>query len=73
MPFIQGLPVLATDPEGWGRMTARHYQAFFDPSVQARLVKTHIEDYKWLAQHGIPIGDPEFFAALNKGGGISLD
>ena len=73
MPFIQGLPVLATDPEAWGRMTARHYQAFFDPSVQARLVKTHIEDYKWLAQHGIPIGDPEFFAALNKGGGISLD
>jgi len=73
MPFIQGLPVLATDPEAWGRMTARHYQAFFDPSVQARLVKTHIEDYKWLAQHGIPVGDPEFFAALNKGSGVSLD
>ena len=73
MPFIQGLPVLATDPEAWGRMTARHYQAFFDPSVQARLVKTHIEYYRWLARNGVPIGDPEFFAALNRGGGISLD
>jgi hypothetical protein len=73
MPFIQGLPVLATDPEAWGRMVTRHYMAFFDPSVQFRLVRENITDYQWLARNGVPIGDPEFFAALQKGHGISFD
>jgi len=71
MPFIQGLPVLATNPVAWGRMSARHYQAFFDPGVQSRLIRDNITDYQWLAQHGVPIGDPEFFAALVPGQGLS--
>lgn len=71
MPFIQGLPVLATNPVAWGRMSARHYQAFFDPGVQSRLIRDNITDYQWLAQHGVPIGDPEFFAALQPGQGFS--
>lgn len=71
MPFIQGLPVLATNPNAWTRMTLRHYQAFFDPTVQARLVRDNIEDFQWLARHGVPVGDPEFFRALEAGQGFS--
>lgn len=68
MPFIQGLPLLARNPVAWGRMTARHYQAFFDPTVQARFIRDHIGTFHKMAQHGVPIGDPEFFAALREGG-----
>jgi len=71
-PFIQGLPVLARDPAAWARATARHYQAFLDPVVQSRLIKEHLATYQKLAQHGVPIGDPEFFAALKPGQGPSL-
>ncbi len=71
MPFIQGLFVLAENPVAWGRMSARHYQAFFDPGVQSRLIRDNIADYQWLARNGVPIGDPEFFAALQPGQGLS--
>jgi len=73
MPFIQGLPVLAENPKAWGRMLLRHHQAFVDPSVQARLIRENLSDFQWLARHGVPIGDPEFFAALKPGEGISAD
>lgn len=71
-PLIQGLPVLAENPVAWARMLLRHHQAFFDPGVSARLMRDNIADYQWLAQHQVPIGDPEFFAALNPGEGVSL-
>lgn len=70
-PFIQGLPLLARNPVAWGRATLRHYQAWFDPTVQARFIREHTGTFQEMAQHGIPIGDPEFFAALRPGGGIS--
>ena len=70
-PFIQGLPLLARNPVAWSRAALRHYQAWFDPTVQARFIREHIETFQEMAQHGIPIGDPEFFAALREGGGIS--
>ena len=71
MPFIQGLPVMATNPAAWSRSTLRHYQAFFDPAVQSRLIRENINEYQWLAQHGVSVGDPEFFAALQAGKGFS--
>lgn len=71
MPFIQGLPTFAYRPTVWARMTVRHYQAFFDPTVQARFMRQHIKTFQKMAQHGSPIGDPEFFAALTREGGFS--
>ncbi len=70
-PFIQGLPTLAFRPGLWAKATARHYQAFFDPTVQARFIKNRLPAFKEMAAHGTPIGDPEFFAALRPGGGFS--
>jgi len=72
MPLIHGLPLLARDPAGWGRMALRHHQAFFDPTVQARLIKDNLAEYQWLSRNGVPIGDPEFFAALAPGQGIPI-
>lgn len=73
MPMIQGLPVLATNPEAWAKMSLRHYQAFFFPDVQAKLIRDNLADFQWLASHGVPIGDPEFFAALQIGQGVSFN
>ena len=73
MPMIQGLPVLATNPEAWAEMSLRHYQAFFFPDVQAKLIRDNLADFQWLAAHGVPIGDPEFFAALQPGQGLSFN
>lgn len=70
-PFIQGLPVLADNPVVWARATAMHYTAWFDPTVQSRFLRDHLTTYKKMARDGIPVGDPEFFAALEKGRGFS--
>lgn len=70
-PFVQGLPALARNPIAWGKATAKHYQAFFDPTVQSRFVNDHLETFQWMSQHGIPIGDPEFFTAGGPTGEIA--
>ena len=72
MPLIHGLPLLARNPEAWGRMTYRHTEAFFNPRVQAKLMRDNLAEYQWLAKNGVPIGDPEFFAALAPGQGVSI-
>ena len=72
MPFIQGQLILATNPGAWAKMTFSHYQAWFDPSVQARLVAQNLSDYQELARLGVPVGDPEFFSVMQTGaGGVS--
>lgn len=68
---IQGLPVLARNPAAWAGGTLRHYQAFPDPTVQARFIRDHLGTLQKMAKNGVTIGDPEFFAALRPGGGIS--
>lgn len=69
-PFIQGLPVLAENPVAWARATTLHYRAFFDPTVQAKFIRDHLSTFQEMARHGVAIGDPEFFAALQRGQGI---
>jgi hypothetical protein len=71
MPLTHGLLMLARNPEAWGKMTFRHYQAFFDPTVQSRLIRDRIGTYQKMAQHGVPIGDPEFFAIMRAGESFS--
>ena len=71
-PFIQGLPVLASNPKAWAVQTEAHYQALFDPAVQSRRIYKNLADYQWLARHGVPVGDLEFFAALETGEGVSF-
>jgi len=70
-PFVQGLPTFAYRPVVWAKAAVRHYQAFLDPTVQARFMRNHLETFQKMAQSGTPIGDPEFFAALTRGGGMS--
>jgi hypothetical protein len=53
-PFIQGLPTLFFRPREWGIMTLRHYQAWFDPTVQARIFKAKKAAFQEMAQHGTP-------------------
>ncbi len=71
-PFIQGQLVFGADPAVWARSALRHYQAFFDPTVQSRLMRDFLPEFQEMAAHGTPIGDPEFFAALREGGGLPL-
>ena len=72
MMLIHGLPLFARNPVAWGRMAYRHTEAFFNPRVQAKLIRDNLAEYQWLARNGVPIGDPEFFAALAPGQGIPL-
>jgi hypothetical protein len=72
MPFIQGQLLLWENPAGWARMTLRHYQAFFDPAVQGRYIMKNIGDFQEMARYSVPTGDPEFFALMERGGGVSL-
>ena len=70
-PFIQGLPLLATNPEKWGKAATMHYAAFFDPTVQARFVSKNLDTFREMARYGVPVGDNEFFAALKAGEGFT--
>jgi len=72
MPFLQGLPLLVTRPLLWSKMTAKHYQAFFDPTVQARYFSDNLEVFQDMVRHGIPVGDVELFTAIREGQGISF-
>jgi hypothetical protein len=71
-PFTHGLITLAADPVAWAKGTLLHYQAFFDPTVQARFMREHLGTYKEMAQHGVPVGDVEFFILLEKGQGPAI-
>jgi hypothetical protein len=71
-PFIQGAPTLARNPAAWTRATALHYGAFFDPTVQARYIRNHLERFQEMSQHGVPVGDIEFFRAAQEGGGFEF-
>ncbi len=74
-PFIQGQPVLAKNPLAWAKASVLHYYSFFDQTVQARYINKPVNRAAALdmARHGVPIGDTEFFAFVEKGGGVSLD
>jgi hypothetical protein len=70
-PFIQGLPLLGRNPVAWSRATWMHYVAFADPTIQARFIKKNIATMQEMAQHNVPVGDVEFFKALQEGQGFS--
>ena len=65
-PFIQGLPVLFTNPKRWHRATVQHFRAFANPKVNAADISKNFDVYADMAKHGLPPGDTEFFEILNK-------
>ena len=69
--FIQGLVMLARNPVKWSKATGVALQAFTDPAVQARFVNQNLATFQEMAQYGVPLGDVEFFAAMQKGRGLS--
>ncbi len=71
-PFVHGLPLLGRSPARWAKATALHYQAFADPAVRARYIRDHLQDFQDMAANGIPIGDPEMFAAIKEGPGPNI-
>jgi len=71
-PFLQGLPMLIKDRRAWTKGTLKHYEAFFDPTVQAQYVRANIGTLQEMALYGVPMGDSEFFRAVQKGRGVPL-
>lgn len=71
MPFIQGLPLFGQNPVLWAKMAANHYHSMIDPSFNGRFLKQRLSTLQEMAQHGIPIGDVETFAAEGMGGVVS--
>ena len=71
-PFIQGLTLLWRRPDIWGQAVGKSFQAFLMPSTQARYVRGNIGILREMAAYGVPLGDVEFFAALQKGRGIPV-
>ena len=71
-PFIQGLPILVRNPYRWTKATAKHYKAWLDPQTQAKYIEKNFDTFAEMAQNGIPIGDVEFFAAMQQGRGIPI-
>ena len=69
---IHGLPILARRPDVWARAKVWSTQAFFDPTVQGRFMRENLEEFQWMARHGVSIGDPEFFKALQPGQGLPV-
>lgn len=69
MPFIQGLPLMATDPAAWARMAGNHYLAFFRPGTQGRYIQRNLDAIQDMVVNGrVPLGDVEVFTAVRQGG-----
>jgi len=71
-PFIQGLPMLSRNPFKWSKATLTSFAAFADPAVQGRFVRQNLGGFQEMAQYGVPIGDVEFFAAMEQGRGLPI-
>jgi len=71
-PFIQGLPLLFKNPDVWVPAMLKSFQAWLMPATQARFVRQNIGDLREMAAYGVPLGDVEFFAALQKGRGLPI-
>tara|TARA_R100001594_G_scaffold115175_1_gene150063 strand:+ start:3653 stop:8275 length:4623 start_codon:yes stop_codon:yes gene_type:complete len=71
-PFIQGLPLLGRNPFKWSKATLTSFAAFADPAVQGRFVRQNLGGFQEMAQYGVPVGDVEFFAAMEQGRGLPM-
>ena len=71
-PFIQGLPLLGRNPLKWSKATLTSFAAFADPAVQGRFVRQNLGGFQEMAQYGVPVGDVEFFAAMEQGRGLPI-
>ena len=71
-PFIQGLPLLFKNPDVWVPAMLKSFKAWLIPATQARFVRQNIGDLREMAAYGVPLGDVEFFAALQKGRGLPI-
>ena len=71
-PFIQGLSLLFRRPDIWVQAVGKSFQAFLMPATQARYVRGNIGILREKAAYGVPLGDVEFFAALQKGRGLPI-
>ena len=71
-PFIQGLPLLGRNPVKWYKATLTSFAAFADPAVQGRFVRQNLGGFQEMAQYGVPVGDVEFFAAMEQGRGLPM-
>lgn len=68
-PFVQGLPVLASNPKAWGTMVKNHYLSFMKPEVQGEFIRRNLDDIVDMVNNGkVPLGDVEMFKAIQEGG-----
>lgn len=70
-PFIQGLPVLMSNPKAWAKGVELKYRAYLDPQVRARYVAENAEDIVELLKHGGHLGSTEFSESLRSGGWLA--
>ena len=69
---VQGAYLLVTNPLKWAEAQYSAMEAFVNPRSMANFNKRHASALEFMSRHEIPIGDVEFFAAMEKGKGISL-
>ncbi len=70
-PFIHGLTTIGRNPKVWAKSMGYQMKAFLMPNTQAAFVKDNIKTFHEMAQHGVPVGDVEMFAAMQRGQGLS--
>lgn len=70
-PFLQGSILMFNNPALWAKSTAKHFQAFMDPTVMLRYLENpqNLVATRELAQMGASIGNiQDFMSGLQRGG-----
>lgn len=57
--MIQGLPVLARNPDAWGKMMAAQFKGTANPKFLSQYIADNIDDVQEMARHGVPIQGEE--------------
>ena len=71
-PFLQGMLKIWSNPITWQKAARYHFAAFASPNLQAKLIRQNLPIFQEMAKYRIPMGDIEFFRALQKGRGVEL-
>jgi hypothetical protein len=68
--MVQGQTVFGTSPKAWSKGFLNQMKAFADPKVQAKAIEEYLPHIQEMGRYGVPVGDSEAYAAIQRGGGF---
>ena len=70
-PLIQGLPILFTNADAWGKAVGMQFRSLQNPAVRNRYVADNATEIAEFLKYGMHVGSSEMTEALTQGGWLA--